>query len=141
MLGLFFVAKKNGMLRMIVGARPINVRCFRPPSVSLATSEAFSRIELPLPEGFLPNAPDALQYFEDLEVYSSVGDVENCFHRYLVDDDFSEFFCIGDASAEERAVAQAEGVGAVASAGISARGRRPDFAAQQFAMISFGRDA
>ena len=75
--GRLFVSKKDGRLRLIVDCRPTN-RMFRdPPGISLATGEAFSKIEV--------------EYdFSDFEpsnsfgVASGMADVPDCFHRMLL---------------------------------------------------------
>ena len=62
---VFFVLKKNCDLRLIVDARLAN-RMFRdPPSVHLATPEAFSRMEVD----------------PDVNLVEGTADVDNCFHR------------------------------------------------------------
>eukprot|EP00971_Amphidinium_carterae_P343138 6482725-Amphidinium_carterae.1 len=45
--GLFFVPKKNNTLRMICDARPLNAMCYTPPSFSLPTGDAISRLQVP----------------------------------------------------------------------------------------------
>jgi hypothetical protein len=64
-VGVFFVLKKDGSLRMIIDARRTNARFRPPPGVSLATPEALSKIEVA----------------EDELVFVASVDVSNCFHR------------------------------------------------------------
>ena len=101
-LGLFFV-KKSGKdkVRLIVDARRVNRRFRAPPSVTLASSEALSRIEIELPADVDFDSDEGRRVLENLEIYLGNGDVKDAFHRFRLRRDFSLWFGVGSASAGE----------------------------------------
>ena len=84
-LGAFCVKKKGGKIRLILDCRPSN-RVFRPPpGVELLTGEGLGRIEWDsgswardYPEHAVPDEASAL--------WVANGDVQDYFHRLLLDD-------------------------------------------------------
>ena len=64
-VGVFFVRKRNGKLRLILDTRLVNTAFRDPPYVSLPTAAAFSRVEV-----------EAGQV-----VYMAEADVADAFHR------------------------------------------------------------
>ena len=101
-LGLFFV-KKSGKdkVRLIVDARRVNRRFRAPPSVTLASSEALSRIEIELPADVDFDSEEGRRVLENLEIYLGNGDVKDAFHRFRLRRDFALWFGVGSASAGE----------------------------------------
>ena len=101
-LGLFFV-KKSGKdkVRLIVDARRVNRRFRAPPSVTLASSEALSRIEIELPADVDFDSDEGRRVLENLEIYLGNGDVKDAFHRFRLRRDFALWFGVGSASTGE----------------------------------------
>ena len=101
-LGLFFV-KKSGKdkVRLIVDARRVNRRFRAPPSVTLASSEPLSRIEIELPADVDFDSEEGRRVLENLEIYLGNGDVKDAFHRFRLRRDFALWFGVGSASAGE----------------------------------------
>ena len=64
MLGIFFVKKKSGQLRLIFDTRKLNKLFIDPPSTDLPSAEAFTRLEMP----------------EDQQFYVASGDLANAFY-------------------------------------------------------------
>ena len=62
-LGVFFVAKKNGSLRLIFDTRTLNQDFADPPHTALPSGAAFSNIELPDKEEFVFGAFDIQNAF------------------------------------------------------------------------------
>ncbi|CAE8643896.1 unnamed protein product [Polarella glacialis] len=92
-VGVFFVLKKDGSLRMIIDARRTNARFRPPPGVSLATPEALSKIEVA----------------EDELVFVASVDVSNCFHRLRLTREYAEWFCLEPVRAGDVGVETIEG--------------------------------
>ena len=93
-VGLFFVLKKNGSLRLILDCRLTNQLFRRPPSTPLATAECLSSFEIGDPAGATVG--------DDVFVYIGLSDIENAFHRMRMPEWLSDFFslpfdlCAGD---------------------------------------------
>lgn len=66
--GLFFLARKDDYLRMIVDPRNANKLCHTPPRTRLPTAAAFS----------------ALEVCAGLRLFLSQGDVEVCFYQFVL---------------------------------------------------------
>ena len=64
-LGVFFVTKKNGKLRVILDTRIVNCLFKKPPKTRLPT----------------PAALTSLETIAGQEVYFAGGDIDNCFYR------------------------------------------------------------
>ena len=79
-IGLFFVTKKNGSLRLIADCRRTN-RLFRePPTMQLLTGEGFSKIEVG-------------EELQDVTLKMGTGDVANCFHLFQLRGWLRHYFC------------------------------------------------
>jgi len=105
-VGIFFVAKTNGKLRMIVDCRRSNLRFRRPPGVSLCTSETFGRIEIEVDASYDDRdlrevAADPLR--STLPVHLGKADVKDCFYRMRIDPEFSRYFALKGVSPQEAA--------------------------------------
>ena len=88
------VAKKNGMLRLVVDARGSN-RIFKdPPGVSLTTVEGIANIHVD----------------QNDKLFISKGDVENCFYRLRIEGSICEFFALESVSASEVGIDECEGL-------------------------------
>jgi len=70
-VGIFFVLKKSGLLRLIIDARRTNKWFHRPPAVSLLTSEGLASIEVEMDTLASTAVP----------ITVGVGDVADAFHR------------------------------------------------------------
>ena len=90
-IGLFFVAKKNGSLRMIIDARPANSVFRKPPHTPLCNSEVFANIESTESCGV---SFEDLTAASSLPVYLGMADVDNCFHRIRIDEGLGQYFCL-----------------------------------------------
>ncbi len=78
LLGVFFVKKKNGRLRIILDTRDVNNLFRQPVSTRLPTPAAFSSLES---EAGTP-------------VWYSASDIQDCFYNYRVDPALSQFFSL-----------------------------------------------
>ena len=77
-IGLFFfVAKKNGKLRIIFDTRVVNTYFKTPPSTRLPTSSAFSSLET-----------------SDKPVYVASGDLDCAFYRLGLPSDMGQYFSL-----------------------------------------------
>ena len=93
-LGIFFVEKKNGKLRMIVDARRLNQRCKKPPSVSLASGDSLANLEID-PQSVL---------------HLAQADVADCFHRMLLPQPLRCFFGLAGIEARYLGLTSLDGV-------------------------------
>ena len=78
-VAVFFAPKKDGRIRMILGARRANLKFKTPPGVKLCSSEALSNIEV---------GADC----DNLVMGSA--DVKGCFYRLRICKDLAEFFSL-----------------------------------------------
>ena len=93
-VGVFFVAKKSGRLRMIVGCRRINQRMRRPPRTRLASSAAFCEVQIPGEAG--------LRY--------ASHDVADCFYQFRIPKRLSRMLGMHPVRAGEIGISRVEGV-------------------------------
>jgi hypothetical protein len=109
-LGVFFVIKKNGTLRMIVDCRKANLCFVDPPGVDLVTGEGLSGIEIgdECTEGGFSSAEMA-GCFERLRLAMGVGDVADCFHRCRLEGELCHYFCWPSIKAKYLGVSSVEG--------------------------------
>ena len=77
-LGIVFVRKKSGQLRLIFDTRKMNVAFHDPPKTDLPSADAFTRLEFPDNEKF---------------VFGS-GDLANAFYILSVPQDLAEHFTL-----------------------------------------------
>ncbi|CAK0846614.1 unnamed protein product [Prorocentrum cordatum] len=77
-VGVFFVRKKDGSLRIIFDPRKTNSQFVPPDSVALASPEALGDLELPAGQ----------------RLWVSEGDVENCYYQFLLPDDLRADFAL-----------------------------------------------
>lgn len=73
MLGIFFVRKKSGKLRLIFDTRQLNQLFIDPPSTDLPSADAFTRLEIPDGEEFLLGSGDLANAFYTLSVPTSLA--------------------------------------------------------------------
>ena len=92
-LGIFFVSKKNGTLRLIVDCRKTNALFLDPPGVDLVTGEGLSNIELGEEIHFGEEGPfSAAQLGEHFRLAMGVADVSDCFHRCRLEGELCHYF-------------------------------------------------
>ena len=77
-LGIFFVRKKSGQLRLIFDTRKMNLDFRDPPKTDLPSADAFTRVETPVNEEF----------------YIGSGDLANAFYTLSVPQDLAERFTL-----------------------------------------------
>ena len=85
-VGIFFVAKKNGKLRLILDCRRSNRMCVEAPPVRLLTSEGFGNMEVVPPEGC------SLYDCEAPAAAGGISDVDNAFHRLRISSKLGSLF-------------------------------------------------
>ena len=85
-LGVFFVAKKNGVLLLIIDCRKVNQLFATPPSTDLIMGEELSQIECACED----SVPQPIQV---LFLHFGIVDVSTCFHRLRLDDKLRCYFC------------------------------------------------
>ena len=93
-VGVFFVKKKSGQLRLVIDARPANRVFDLPPGVSLASSESFSKLECGDGE----------------EVYVGTVDVQDCFHRLKMPDWMRPYFCLPPVRTGDVGISSLDGI-------------------------------
>ena len=99
-IGLFFVWKKNGTMRLIQDCRAVN-RLFRsPPGVSLLSGEGLGKIEIG------SEAPEDLLSEFDL----TTADVSDYFHRLRLEGPIRNYFCWPPLTAQLAGVQEVDGV-------------------------------
>jgi hypothetical protein len=101
MVGMFFVLKKDGMLRLIIDSRPANAMFGAPPTVRLCSSEGLSRLEVDIPGNLLPGTPEFDDYLHQHPLFMAFADVDNCFHRAGMPLKLARYFCLQKATAEQ----------------------------------------
>lgn len=106
-VGVFFVKKKSGALRLIIDARPANRRFRDPPGVHLCTAEGLARIEVEMAEAGGDDLPADVQH--DLEVWLGTADISDCFHRLRIDPVFASYFCLPPVTAREARLTELRG--------------------------------
>ena len=85
LLGIFFVPKKNGKLRIILDTRDVNGFFSRPPSTRLPSAAAFSSLETwPLVEDTGEKKP----------IFFSSGDIMDCFYHCGVPPGLEQWFSL-----------------------------------------------
>ena len=89
-LGMFFVKKKDGSLRLILDARRANLRFADPPGVSLCSSESFARIEVVIRGSQDMSRLDIDDALRNVDASLWVSDIRDAFHRYKLREAFSE---------------------------------------------------
>jgi hypothetical protein len=95
------VLKKNGIdQRIIVDARRANRHFRTPPHVDLCTSEGISRIEVEVPESVDVNSQEGEKYLRDVCCALGFLDVRDCFHRMVMPEWLSEYFCFRPVAAK-----------------------------------------
>ena len=77
-LGIFFVKKKSGQLRLIFDTRKMNKLFIDPPKTDLPSADAFTRLETPEGQEFLIGS----------------GDLANAFYTLAVPPDLAEHFTL-----------------------------------------------
>ena len=68
-----------------------------PPGVSLCCSEGVARFVVCLPNHVEEGSPTWESALESIELTLGMGDIQDCFHRYVFDDDASYFgvgYCV-----------------------------------------------
>jgi len=93
-VGLFFVAKKDGRLRLIFDTRIANCVFVEPPHTELPTSAAFSKLEAPV----------------GTPIYLAQSDLDNAFYHLLLPPGLSEFFVLPPARAGDLGLTELDGV-------------------------------
>ena len=83
-VGMFFVHKSNGGLRLILDARRLNAHFLPPLGVRLLSSEVFGRIEIDLPEGVDVDSEAGVELLNEFSIAIAPTDVPNCFHWFRV---------------------------------------------------------
>jgi len=78
MLGIFFVRKKSGKLRLIFDTRLLNQYFNDPPNTDLPSADAFTRLET----------------CENASFYAGSGDLSNAFYTLSVPDDLARRFTL-----------------------------------------------
>ena len=84
-LGIFFVRKKDGSLRVIFDTRILNTKFRTPPKTKLPSTAAFASIECP----------------QGVDPYIASGDVSNAFYGLGVPLELSEMFKVLDLDWQE----------------------------------------
>jgi len=84
-VGLFFVKKKQGKLRLIMDCRRSNAWFCEPEKVSLATGDALGRLEIP----------------EGCELHMASADLANAFYTLELPTDLRQFFGLRGVSAKQ----------------------------------------
>ena len=64
----FFVAKKNGRLRLVLDCRGINERFKEPPSISLAAGASWSQVKIPAGKELFVAQSNITDYFYSLQL-------------------------------------------------------------------------
>ena len=84
-LGVFFVRKKNGKLRLIVDCRQVNAVFKTPPKGHVVSSAVFGDIEQHINE----------------QMYIAESDIRDFFYRLGIGDEMSDFFALEPVSVEQ----------------------------------------
>ena len=91
--------------RLILDARVVNWAFVSPRSVNLSSSEAMARIEVSLPEHVEEGSPDWHSSLERIELSLGLGDIQDCFHRYVLGDEFTSHFGVDTLTASSLSLA------------------------------------
>ena len=94
-LGIFFVAKKSGQLRLIFDTRKMNQEFKEPPKTDLPSADAFTRLECAT----------------NKEFYIGSGDLANAFYTLAVPPDLAEKFTLPSIKASHLEAGLAEKFG------------------------------
>ena len=73
-VGLFFVSKKNGKLRMIIDARRTNSVFRKPPSTQLGSADSWGRAEVEKPGPLFFAQEDVRDFFYRLRIHKALGE-------------------------------------------------------------------
>jgi hypothetical protein len=92
-IGIFFVRKSNGDLRMVVDCRQANCRFRKPPKTRLVSGSTFGELLLPSGE----------------TLFISGADVIDCFYSFSCGD-LNDMFCLNEVRASEVGVTSIGGV-------------------------------
>ncbi len=92
-VGVFFVRRKDGRLRLIVDARRTNQRVRTPPTTRLASASALSEI--------IVDESDIVRF--------SVQDIANCFYELHIPDGLSQWFGLMPLTASDQGIAELQG--------------------------------
>ena len=93
-VGIFFVKKKNGKIRIVIDARVVNRDLPRPPRTRLASTAAVVELR-----------------FEDGETASfSAQDIADCFYQFRIPENMQELFGLKPIRAQELGISHLDGV-------------------------------
>ena len=98
---LFVNRKGKKQKRLILDTRFVNWAFVSPPGVSLCSSEGMARIEVCLPNHVDDESPTWESALESIELSLGVGDILDCFHRYISDGEFASYFGVDTVFASE----------------------------------------
>ena len=102
-VGVCFVRKKDGRLRLVVDARRANHFCHRPPRTELASTAAV--IETMSHERDVSSGPN--QPVDDL--YFSSQDVSDCFYKFGIPESLQKMFALRNIRAKELGTTELDG--------------------------------
>ena len=92
-VGLFFVPKKDGKIRLIVDARLSNQHFRNPPGVVMAGPEVFANLEVP----------------DGSNVWCAETDIKDCFYRLRIGEDYGRYFSLPGVTAKSFGVTHVQG--------------------------------
>lgn len=92
-LGIFFVKKKSGQLRLIFDTRKLNLKFHEPPHTDLPSADAFGRIGIP----------------DRAEFFVASGDLANAFYTLAVPDSLGRMFTLPPVQASAIGVESIDG--------------------------------
>jgi hypothetical protein len=93
-LGIFFVAKKSGQLRLIFDTRLLNQDFREPPTTDLPSADSFTRMEMP----------------ENSQYYIGSGDLSNAFYTLSVPEELGRLFTLPSIKAKHLGLRDVDGV-------------------------------
>ena len=93
-VGVFFVRKKDGTLRIITDTRLANCSFRDPPRTRLPTPGAFTSVELE----------------QGAKLYMTQGDVENAFHQMLLPPELVDIFILPCVEARFLGIKEIDGI-------------------------------
>ena len=76
-----------------------------PPGVIFCSSEAMARIEACSPGHVEEESPAWHSALQSIELSLGLGDIRDCFHRYVLDDEFASYFGVDTVSASSLSLA------------------------------------
>ena len=98
----FFVNKKaKKQERLILDARIVNWAFVSLPGVSLCSSEGMARIEVCLTNHVEEGSPTWESAIESIKLSLGMGDIQDCFHQYVLDGEFASYFGVDTVFASE----------------------------------------